>query len=277
MKSKRISLKSNLDIHYYESGDPAGPPLVLLHGWPSSGLLWREIIPALAGRFRVLAPDLPGHGQSDKPPHLVYDLECLRNFVLDFLDALGLDTVHLVAHDLGDMAALSLAVRNPERIDKLEVMNTSPYPKWRWQLSLVINLLKTLALTPLFLNPFVFKQVLASVGYTTLLCSPRNWWSCSGSRGPGKRKTGLPFPGPLPCRRSRWWNQGRSCNRWTCPAWSSGGNGTDSSLSELPGSSIKTSRDQNSLVLTVPAISFRRRNRKTLQKNCWISSDSVLF
>ncbi|MCG8551985.1 MAG: alpha/beta hydrolase [Desulfobacterales bacterium] len=172
MKSNRITLRSDLDIHYYEAGDESAPALVLLHGWPSSALLWREIIPSLAGRFRVLAPDLPGHGQSDKPRHLRYDLDCLRTFILDFLDALDLDKAHLVAHDLGGMAGLSLAVRNPECISKLVVMNTSPYPKWHWQLSMVIGLLKMPVLTPLFLNPFVFKQVLASGVYNTTLLTP---------------------------------------------------------------------------------------------------------
>lgn len=172
MESKRITLKSNLDIHYYEAGNPKETPLVLLHGWPSSALLWREIIPALSERFRVLAPDLPGHGQSDKPLDLVYDLDCLRGFILDFTDALGLDMMNLVTHDLGGMAGLSLAVHNPDRIDKLVVMNTSPYSEWHWQLALVINLLKIPALTPLFLNPFVFKQVLASGVFNTGLLTP---------------------------------------------------------------------------------------------------------
>ena len=172
MESKFIRLKSNLTIHTYVAGEPTAPPLILLHGWPSSALLWRNIIPVVADHFFVLAPDLPGHGKSDKPEVMVYDLDCLRNFIIDFCDALDLKTTRLVAHDLGGMAALSLAVRHPERIEKLVIMNTSPYSDWHWKLSVFISLLKQPFLTDIFLNTFMFKMVLSNGFYDKTNVTP---------------------------------------------------------------------------------------------------------
>jgi pimeloyl-ACP methyl ester carboxylesterase len=162
MESRYVTIKNNLKIHTCIKGDPLNPLLVLIHGWPASSLLWRHLIPGLSKQFYVLAPDLPGFGKSDKPRNAEYSLDYLRNFILDFFDAFDLKTAHLCVHDLGGMAGLSFAVRHPERIDKFVVMDTSPYPEWSFLLKATIFLLKQPYLTWLFLNRFVFKQVLKS-------------------------------------------------------------------------------------------------------------------
>lgn len=173
MKTQWIQLKTKMNIFYLTAGNPKNPPLVMLHGWPSSSALWDKIIPGLSKDFYVIAPDLPGHGQSDKPEEQVYDLNFLRTFILDFYDALGLDRASLVAHDLGGMAGLSFAVRHPERLDKFIIMNTSPFSNWPWALSLTISLLKQPWLTRFFLFPWVFKQVLGSGFFDAKLLTPQ--------------------------------------------------------------------------------------------------------
>ena len=113
-------------LHYAEAG--AGEPLVLLHGWPQHWWMWRNQIPPLAEHFRVIAPDLRGHGWSDKPRsgYLKADLAA---DVLALLDSLGLDRVRLVGHDWGAVAGLLLATGHPERIERFVGMSV-PHP---WQ------------------------------------------------------------------------------------------------------------------------------------------------
>jgi len=172
MESQFIRLKSNLTIHTLIAGQPTNPPLVLIHGWPSSCLLWRHMIPELSKNFFIVAPDLPGHGKSDKPGNIPYDLEFLREFIRDFYDAMDLAKANLVVHDLGGMAGLSFAVHHRDRLEKLVVMNTSPYSDWHYMLSFTIFLLKQSLLTPLFLNETIFKRILSDGFYDKSLVSP---------------------------------------------------------------------------------------------------------
>ncbi|MBA4394503.1 MAG: hypothetical protein C0407_13200, partial [Desulfobacca sp.] len=156
MNEQQITFNSGLKINTIIAGDPSHPPLVLIHGWPSSAYLWRHMIPELAKHFYVIAPDIPGHGKSDKPSNIQYDLNFLRGFILDVFEAFDLKTASLACHDLGGMAGLSFAVRHPERLEKLIVMDTSPYADWPFLLHLSIFLLKQKSLTGFFLNRFVF-------------------------------------------------------------------------------------------------------------------------
>ncbi len=165
MESRTITLKKNVTIHTLIKGDRSNPPLVLIHGWPSSSSLWRHMISELSKHFYVLAPDLPGFGKSDKPINAVYDLGFLRSFILDFIDEAGIESAHLAAHDLGGMAGLSFAVHHPDRLRKFIIMDTSPYPEWPVALHLSIFALKQKYLTWLFLNRFIFKLVLKNGFY----------------------------------------------------------------------------------------------------------------
>jgi pimeloyl-ACP methyl ester carboxylesterase len=165
MKSIYLTLNNDLKIHTLIKGNKSNPPLVLIHGWPSSSLLFRHMIPELSKHFYVLVPDLPGHGKSDKPHNVQYDLAFLRTFILEYFDALNLKSASLAAHDLGGMAALSFTTRYPDRLDKFIIMNTSPFPEWSLRLQLSIYLLKQKYLTRIFLNRFMFKQVLKAGFY----------------------------------------------------------------------------------------------------------------
>ena len=121
---------SGMRLHYLEAG--AGPPVLLLHGWPTSSTLWRNVIPAIATRNRVLALDLPGFGRSDKPLDAVYDLPFYTPIIDRFLDAVGVRTTGLVVHDLGGPVGLLWACHHADRLDRLALLNTVVYPRPSW-------------------------------------------------------------------------------------------------------------------------------------------------
>jgi pimeloyl-ACP methyl ester carboxylesterase len=106
-----------------EAGD--GPPLLLLHGWPQHWWSFRALIPRLAERYRVLAPDLRGWGWSDAPPG-DYAKPTFAGDVRALLDAEGLDRVRIVGHDWGGYAAFLLALEHPERVERMVALDIAP-------------------------------------------------------------------------------------------------------------------------------------------------------
>lgn len=118
-----------LKLHYLEAG--TGPPLLLLHGWPTSAQLWRDVIPTLAKSRRVLALDLPGFGDSDKPD-ASYSFRFYERLLDGFLAALGVEETGLAVHDLGGPIGLFWAVNRPERVTELAILNTLVFPETSW-------------------------------------------------------------------------------------------------------------------------------------------------
>ena len=116
----------DLELAHRELG--SGPPVLLLHGWPTSSFLWRDVMPAIARRNRVLALDLPGFGGSDKPLETRYDFEFFTRAIDGFLAAAGVDRVAIAGHDLGGPIAVRWALDNPERVTHLALLNTLLYP-----------------------------------------------------------------------------------------------------------------------------------------------------
>jgi len=115
-------------LHVARAGE--GPPLVLLHGWPELWLTWAPCMTRLADRFDLIAPDLRGFGDSDKPASGPSDQagpEVLAADIEGLLDALGLARVGLVAHDVGAYVAQVMARRRPDRLAGLFFFNC-PYP-----------------------------------------------------------------------------------------------------------------------------------------------------
>lgn len=105
-----------------------GPLVLLLHGFPESSYAWRGQIPALAEHFRVVAPDLRGYAESDKPPRVSdYRLPVLVDDVVGLVKALGDDRAHIVGHDWGGAVAWAAAQTHPEVVDRLAVLNC-PHP-----------------------------------------------------------------------------------------------------------------------------------------------------
>jgi pimeloyl-ACP methyl ester carboxylesterase len=110
-----------LRFHVAEAGS-GDDPVLLLHGWPQHWYEWRDLMPALADRHRVLAMDLRGFGWSDAPRD-GYEKENLATDVLAVLDGLGLERVKLVGHDWGGWVGFLLCLRAPERFDRYLALN----------------------------------------------------------------------------------------------------------------------------------------------------------
>ena len=112
-------------MHVAEAGDPDGEPVVMLHGWPQHWWCWRKVIPGIAERYRVICPDLRGHGWSDAPEGGYGKPQFARDLV-GLLDELGLDRVKLVGHDWGSMAGFLACIREPERFDRFLALSIAP-------------------------------------------------------------------------------------------------------------------------------------------------------
>lgn len=115
-------------IAYREAG--SGPPVLLIHGWPTSSFLWRNVMPAIARANRVVAIDLPGFGASDKPLETRYDFPLFERAIDALLAELDIDAVGLAVHDLGGPIGLHWVLQQPERVTKLALLNTLAYPEF---------------------------------------------------------------------------------------------------------------------------------------------------
>jgi pimeloyl-ACP methyl ester carboxylesterase len=120
---------NNLDIFYREAGPQDAPVLLLLHGFPTSSNMFRNLIPRLASSFRVVAPDYPGFGQSSMPDHTTfeYTFESFANVINGFVESLGLGKYSLYVMDYGAPVGYRLALLHPERIQGLIVQNGNAY------------------------------------------------------------------------------------------------------------------------------------------------------
>lgn len=118
-----ISLVS-LPFHYREVGNPAAPPLVLLHALGPDAKDWDEVALALAEQYHVFALDQRGHGESARPG--TYSFEAMRDDLKAFVDALALNRFTLIGHSMGGTVSFLFAERWPERIEKLVIEDTPP-------------------------------------------------------------------------------------------------------------------------------------------------------
>ena len=120
---------NGVDVFYREAGRPDAPALLLLHGFPTSSNMFRNLIPRLAPSFHVVAPDFPGFGQSGMPDRgsFAYTFENLTNVVDALVDQLGLGTLSLYVRDYGAPVGYRLALRRPEQVKALIVQNGNAY------------------------------------------------------------------------------------------------------------------------------------------------------
>ena len=122
----------NVDGHkvfYREAGHAHAPVLLLLHGFPSSSHMFRDLIPALADSYRVIAPDLPGFGFSESPERssFSYTFDNLTHVIDRFTETLALERYAIYVFDYGAPVGFRLAVRHPERITAIISQNGNAY------------------------------------------------------------------------------------------------------------------------------------------------------
>jgi pimeloyl-ACP methyl ester carboxylesterase len=129
MTTHRTIRIDDLDVFFREAGDSAAPAIVLLHGFPTSSHMFRDLIPRLAARFHVIAPDLIGFGFSSAPPvsRFQYTFDNLTRVVAKLLEHLGVTRYVLYVHDYGGPIGFRLATAAPERVRGLVVQNANAY------------------------------------------------------------------------------------------------------------------------------------------------------
>ncbi len=115
------------EVFYREAGDPATPTLVLLHGYPTSSFMFRHLIPLLADRFHIIAPDHIGFGLSDAPADFPYTFDALTNVTEALLAELGVDRYAIYVQDYGAPIGWRLALRDPQAITAIITQNGNGY------------------------------------------------------------------------------------------------------------------------------------------------------
>ncbi len=113
-------------VFYREAGSPGSPKLLLLHGFPSSGHMFRDLIPLLADRYHIIAPDLPGFGQSDAPKGS-NTFDSIAVTIDRFTEIVGFDRYAVYVFDYGAPTGFRLAVKHPERITAIISQNGNAY------------------------------------------------------------------------------------------------------------------------------------------------------
>jgi pimeloyl-ACP methyl ester carboxylesterase len=125
----RTAEVDELNIFYREAGRADAPTVLLLHGFPSAGHMFRDLIPLLAERFHLVAPDLPGFGQSDMPSreNFNYTFDNLAKAISRFTEVIGLARFAIYIFDYGAPVGLRIAVKHPERITAIISQNGNAY------------------------------------------------------------------------------------------------------------------------------------------------------
>jgi pimeloyl-ACP methyl ester carboxylesterase len=126
--NRRVDV-DGFEVFYREAGQPNAPAVLLLHGFPSSSHMFRDLIPQLADKYRVVAPDLPGFGQSALPSReqFKYTFENLAKVIDRFTEVIGLNRFAIYVFDYGSPVGLRLATRHPERVTAIISQNGNAY------------------------------------------------------------------------------------------------------------------------------------------------------
>ena len=125
---RRIRLRTGITLNVALAGDPANPPVILLHGFPESHRTWREVAPRLDDRFYLVMPDQRGFAGSDRPQEVAaYDSDTLVDDIFALADAMSLESFALVGHDWGGAISWAAALRGDPRLTRLAIVN-APHP-----------------------------------------------------------------------------------------------------------------------------------------------------
>ncbi|HKO17105.1 MAG TPA: alpha/beta hydrolase [Gemmatimonadaceae bacterium] len=118
-------------LYYYAAGTRgAGEPVVLLHGFPTSSHLWTEVVPLVPPGHRVVVVDLLGYGRSDRPEARPVGIRTHAQRVIELFDQLGINYACVVGHDIGGGIAQCLAVRHPQRVSRLCLVDSVAFDAW---------------------------------------------------------------------------------------------------------------------------------------------------
>ncbi len=125
----RTTKIDDLDIFYREAGDPSNPTILLLHGFPTSSHMFRNLIPALADQYHLVAPDFPGYGNSSMPTvdEFDYTFDHLADIVDALVARLGIDRYTLYLMDYGAPVGFRIATAHPDRVQALIIQNGNAY------------------------------------------------------------------------------------------------------------------------------------------------------
>ena len=130
---KKIQYKTvkieDTEIFYRESGKPENPSILLLHGFPSSSFMFRELIPKLSEDYHLIAPDYPGFGQTKSPirPSFTYSFDNISNIIDKFTEIVGLKKYSMYVFDYGAPIGFRLALKHPEKIQSIITQNGNVY------------------------------------------------------------------------------------------------------------------------------------------------------
>ena len=128
IEQRRVRLSTGIAMNVALAGPENAPPVILLHGFPESHRTWRELVPRLSDRLRLVMPDNRGFGDSDRPQEVeAYKTETLLADLFALADAIGLDSFALVGHDWGGAIAWAAAIKGDPRVRRLAIVN-SPHP-----------------------------------------------------------------------------------------------------------------------------------------------------
>ena len=129
MTSYKTVTIEGLDIFYREAGSPDDPTILLLHGFPTSSHMFRNLIPALSDKYHVVAPDYPGYGNSSMPAlgEFEYTFDRMAQIIETFTEQLGLDSYTIYLMDYGAPIGFRLAAKYPERVETLIIQNGNAY------------------------------------------------------------------------------------------------------------------------------------------------------
>lgn len=141
--SKKVNLDApSINLHYLIAGEAHSNDevILLIHGWPTSALLYRHMMLPLAERCRVVAIDLPGFGDSDKDPDASYSFRYHAECIQGLVESLGAKKIHLVVHDLGGPIGLWWAAKNSELIASYVLLDTIIYDDFSWAVKLFVGM-----------------------------------------------------------------------------------------------------------------------------------------
>lgn len=153
MRESRDVTVRDVRIRAVEAGRGKGPTILLIHGFIVTHAEWDDVIDELAERFHVIAPDLPGFGDSSKPSpsKYAYSIEAFAESMADLVAAFGVGRVHVVGHSMGGAVALTLAAQHPELVQRLVVVDPLSY-------AVPMSFRAKLPFYPV-IGPFIFKQL----------------------------------------------------------------------------------------------------------------------